>query len=415
MIQSLMHTTTTDRHPLRSASPAMPALAARVDNIAPFEVMELVKRANRLQAQGRPIIHMSIGEPDFSAPEPVIRRLEEVARGGGHGYTPAVGIAPLREAIAGHYRRLHGIDVDPERIIVTAGASAALTLACVALVNPGDEVLLTDPSYPCNRHFVAAVDGVPRLVPVGPGTRFQMTPELLAAHWTPRTRGTLLATPANPTGTSIPFDALARIVEAVRVRSGFAIVDEIYLDLSYGLPGDTARARTALELGEDVIVTNSFSKYFNMTGWRLGWMVVPPALTPVFEKLAQNLFICPSALAQQAAIACFGTEASEIYEQRKASFKARRDRFVPALAALGLDVPAYPDGAFYAWVDCSATRMGSTEFADRLLENANVCVVPGTDFGHHDPDRYVRMSYATSMAQLDEALERIGRFLQTLS
>ncbi|MGE0310139.1 MAG: pyridoxal phosphate-dependent aminotransferase [Lautropia sp.] len=405
---------TTNAHAARPApAPALPALSNRVARIAPFEVMELVKRANRLQAQGRPIIHMSIGEPDFSAPEPVIRRLEEVARGGGHGYTPAVGIEALREAIAGHYQRHYGVAVDPRRIVVTAGASAALMLACEALVNPGDEVLLTDPSYPCNRHFVAAVDGVPKLVPVGPGTRFQMTPALLADNWSAATKGTLLATPANPTGTSIPFDALAGIVAETRARGGFAIVDEIYLDLSYGLAGDAAPARTALELGDDVIVTNSFSKYFNMTGWRLGWMVVPAGLTPVFEKLAQNLFICPSALAQQAALACFSPEAGEIYAQRKASFRARRDRFVPALKALGLDVPAYPDGAFYAWVDCSSTGMGSTAFADRLLEEADVCVVPGTDFGRHERDRYVRMSYATGVDQLDEAIERIGRFLHT--
>ena len=394
----------------------MPGLANRVSQIAPFEVMELVKRANRLQAQGRPVIHMSIGEPDFSAPEPVIRRLEQVARSGAHGYTPAVGIEPLRVAIAGHYQRNYGIEVDPERIIVTAGASAALTLACAALVNPGDEVLMTDPSYPCNRHFVAAVDGVAQLVPVGPDSRFQMTPELLAAHWSAKTRGALLATPANPTGTSIPFETLARIVDEVRSRSGFTIVDEIYLDLSYGLPGAVTneRARTALELGDDLIVTNSFSKYFSMTGWRLGWMVVPPALIPVFEKLAQNLFICPSALSQQAALACFTPESRAIYEERKASFKTRRDRFVPALQALGLAVPAYPDGAFYAWVDCSASGLDSTTFADRLLQEANVCVVPGTDFGRHEPQRYLRMSYATSQAQLDEAITRMEGFLQRL-
>ena len=395
------------------AATDMPALASRVANIAPFEVMELVKRANRLQAQGRPIIHMSIGEPDFSAPEPVIRRLEEVARSGAHAYTPAVGIESLREAIAGHYRDRYRIAVDPERIIVTAGASAALTLACAALVNPGDEVLLTDPSYPCNRHFIAAFDGVPRLVPVGPDSRFQMTPDLLERNWSPRTKGTLLATPANPTGTSIPFEHLAHIVDAVRARNGFTIVDEIYLDLFYGLPGESSLARTALELGEDLIVTNSFSKYFNMTGWRLGWMVVPRKLSPVFEKLAQNLFICPSALAQQAALACFTPEAQSIYDERKASFKTRRDHFVPALQALGLGVPAYPDGAFYAWVDCSATGMSSTDFASRLLEQADICVVPGTDFGRHEPQRYLRMSYATAMSQLDEALGRIGTFLRS--
>ncbi|MFZ4760882.1 MAG: aminotransferase class I/II-fold pyridoxal phosphate-dependent enzyme, partial [Burkholderiaceae bacterium] len=269
-----------------------PVLAARTSKIAPFQVMELVKRAAQLEAQGRPIIRLSIGEPDFTAPEPVLDALERAARAGLTQYTSALGLSELREAIAGDYRARYGVDVDPNRIIVTAGASAALSLACCALVDPGAGVLLTDPSYPCNRHFVAAFDGVPQPVPVFADTRFQLTETLLDRHWGPSTRGVLLASPANPTGTSIPFDELGRIVAGVRARGGFTIVDEIYLGLSYDGP-----ARTALELGDDVVVVNSFSKYFHMTGWRLGWLVVPPTLVPAFEKLSQNLYICASALA----------------------------------------------------------------------------------------------------------------------
>jgi aspartate/methionine/tyrosine aminotransferase len=378
-----------------------PVLAARTSKIAPFQVMELVKRAAQLEAQGRPIIHLSIGEPVFTAPEPVLDALERAARSGLTQYTSALGLFELREAIAGDYRARHGVEVDPNRIVVTAGASAALSLACCALVDPGAGVLLTDPSYPCNRHFVAAFDGVPQPVPVFADTRFQLTDALLASHWGEATRGVLLASPANPTGTSIPFDELGRIVTGVRARGGFTIVDEIYLGLSYDGP-----ARTALELGDDVVVVNSFSKYFHMTGWRLGWLVAPPALVPAFEKLSQNLYICASALAQRAALACFEPDSLAVFEARREAFKARRDYIVPALREIGLDVPVTPDGAFYAWLDCS--RHGeSGALATALLEEASVSLVPGHDFGVNDPGRWMRLSYATGLDRLQEAVARI--------
>ena len=383
-----------------------PALSDRTHRIEPFHTMELMKRAVALQQAGHPVIHMSIGEPDFKAPEPVVAALEAAVRAGQTEYTSAMGIEPLRRAIAADYGHRYGLDIDPARIVVTAGASAALSLACCALVNPGDQVLLTDPSYPCNRHFVSAFDGEPVGVPVGPETRFQMTPELLQAHWAPSVRGTLLASPANPTGTSIPFDHLARIVEQVRARDGFTIVDEIYLGLSYD-----GKARSALELGDDLIVTNSFSKYFHMTGWRLGWLVVPPALVRAFEKLSQNLYICASTLAQHAALACFTPPALAIFEERRDEFRRRRDYIVPALRSVGLDVPAAPDGAFYVYADCSRFSDDSVEFANRLLEQAYVSVVPGLDFGHNQPSRYVRLSYATPMDKLEEAVARLGRHL----
>ena len=400
--------------PMNAPTPLPFKLGARTARIEPFHVMELVKRAAALQATGRPVIHMSIGEPDFTAPPPVIAAMEQAAREGRTGYTPALGIEPLRRAIADDYRDRYGVEVDPHRVVVTAGASAALTLACTALLDPGDEVLLTDPSYPCNRHFIAAADGVPRLVQVGPQTRFQLTRDLLREHWNAgdtSIKGAMIASPANPTGTSVPFDELAAIVNEVRQRRGFTLVDEIYLDLSYGLPGAPAKPRTALELGEDVIVTNSFSKFYAMTGWRLGWMVVPPALVPVFEKLAQNLYICPSALAQYAALACFTPACMAIYGQRRESFRERRDFIVPALESIGLAVPARPDGAFYVYVDCSSTGLDSTTFCNRLLEEAYVSLVPGADFGAHEPDRYLRLSYATAMPQLREAIGRMDQWL----
>ncbi|MEY3665055.1 MAG: hypothetical protein RLZZ153_1237 [Pseudomonadota bacterium] len=382
-------------------------VANRVQHIAPFHVMELVKRANALAAAGHPVIQMNIGEPDFTAAPDVVKALAQAAEAGLSQYTPALGIAPLREAIARDYQDRFGLDIDPSRIIITAGASAALSLACTALINPGDRVLLTDPSYPCNRHFVAAVDGIPEAVPVGPDTAFQMTREVLQAHWRPDTVGALLASPANPTGTSIAHEELGEIIRAIRARDGFCIVDEIYLGLTYD-----AKPRSALSWGDDIIVTNSFSKYYSMTGWRLGWLVVPPALVATFEKLSQNLFICASALAQRAALACFTPASRDIFEAQRESFRQRRDFIVPALRQAGLSVPVTPDGAFYVWLDCSAHCADSSDFAEALLDRAHVSIVPGRDFGVHQSQRYLRLSYATRQDLLEQAVERIAHFLR---
>lgn len=392
------------------ATEAAPRLARRTDAIAPFQVMELVKQATALQQQGHPVIHLSIGEPDFTAPPAVIHALDEAARAGRAQYTPAVGTPELRAAIAEDTWRRHGVRIAPERVIVTAGASAALTLACCALVNPGAEVLLTDPSYPCNRHFVAAFDGVPVGVRVGAESRFQMTAELLSALWSDQTVGTLLASPANPTGTSIPYDELRRIVEAVRARKGFTIVDEIYIGLSHS----EQRVRSALELGDDLIICNSFSKVFQMTGWRLGWLVVPPQTIPVFEKLAQNLMICASALAQHAALACFEPDTLALYEARRRILTSRRDAIIEPLKALGFGIPVIPDGAFYLWLDCS--RFGDSSIvARRLLHEAHVSVVPGHDFGSNEPERWLRLSYAAPIEVLEQALARMAPVLAQMA
>ncbi|AMP38354.1 pyridoxal phosphate-dependent aminotransferase [Ralstonia solanacearum] len=382
--------------------------AARLANIRAFHVMELAKQARELELAGRSIIHMGIGEPDFTAAEPVVRAAEAAMRRGVTQYTGALGIRPLREAIARYYHTVYGLDIAPERIIVTAGASAALLLACAVLVEIGGEVLMPDPSYPCNRHFVAAFDGVARLVPSGPQTRFQLTAEQVEANWTDRTQGVLLASPSNPTGTSILPDELQRIVEAVRGRGGFSIVDEIYQGLSY----DQAPV-SALSFGDDVVTINSFSKYFNMTGWRLGWLVAPTELVPLFEKVAQNLFICASAVAQHAALACFEPEALAIYEDRKAEFRRRRDFIVPALESLGFKVPVKPDGAFYVYADCRGVNHPHAADADALtqsmLNDAGVVLVPGLDFGPYTAHHYIRLSYATSMDHLEEAVARLAK------
>jgi aspartate/methionine/tyrosine aminotransferase len=381
-------------------------LASRLANIAPFHVMELAKMAAELEKQGRHIIHMGIGEPDFTAAAPVVEAAARAMADGKLQYTSAVGIPALREAIAAHYQRVYRLDIAPARIIVTAGASAALLLACAALVDKGDEVLMPDPSYPCNRHFVAAFEGRATMIPSGPAERFQLSEAMVRQHWGKATRGVLLASPSNPTGTSIEHGELAKIVAAVREKGGFTIVDEIYQGLTY----DEAPF-SALSLGDDVIVINSFSKYFNMTGWRLGWLVVPEKQVPQFEKLSQNLFICASSIAQHGGVACFTPESISIYEERKAEFKRRRDYIVPAFSELGFNVPVMPDGAFYVYADCSALSDDADRLTIDILNQAGVVLVPGLDFGPHTARDYIRVSYATSMENLREAVGRLRQFL----
>jgi aspartate/methionine/tyrosine aminotransferase len=394
-------------------------LAHRLDHIEPFYVMECAKAAAELarspacdpRSGGQPMIFLNIGEPDFTAPPAVQEAAERAMRSGRTQYTDATGLPALRQRISQWYATRFGLDVAPHRIVVTAGASAALQLVCLALINRDDEVLLPDPSYPCNRHFVAAADGVPVLLNAGAADRFQLSAASVEAAWTQHTRGVLLASPSNPTGTSIDPAEMGRIVQAVRRRDGFTIVDEIYLGLSF----DERYGRSALEHGvghgDDVISINSFSKYFSMTGWRLGWLVVPEPLLAAVEKLAQNLYICASTVAQHAALACFDAESLAEYERRRGEFRARRDFLVPALNQLGLPVPVLPDGAFYAWADCSAHadmgRGGSWDFCFDVMQRTHVAITPGRDFGRADTARFVRLSYASSMAQLEEAVHRL--------
>lgn len=390
-------------------------LARRLDRIEPFYVMECAKAASEIAASpacdpaqgGTPMIFLNIGEPDFTAPPPVLAAAQAALGEGRTQYTQATGLPALRRAISGWYAQRFGLDIDPARIVVTAGASAALQLACLALFEAGDEVLMPDPSYPCNRHFVAAADARAVLLPCGPDERFQPTVAAVDAAWTPATRGVLLASPSNPTGTSIAPAEMRRIVETVRRRGGVTVVDEIYLGLSY----DETFGQSALALGDDVISVNSFSKYFNMTGWRLGWLVLPPALVAPLEKLAQNLFICPSSVAQHAALACFDADALRAYEARRGAFRQRRDHVIPALERLGLPVPVAPDGAFYAWADVSRHAISSWDFCFELMRTAHVALTPGRDFGPAAAERYLRLSYASSLEQLRTALGRLERVL----
>ena len=412
---------------MKLENPHSSGLAKRLDHIDPFYVMECAKAAAALARSpacdpklgGEPMIFLNVGEPDFTAPPLVQEAAIRAIQTGRSQYTDACGLPELRERISTWYATRFGLSIAPQRIVVTAGASAALQLACLALINPGDEVLLPDPSYPCNRHFVAAAEGVPVLLPAGPAERFQLSAAGVEAAWTPRTRGVLLASPSNPTGTSIEAAEMGRIVRAVRARGGFTMVDEIYLGLSFDDRYSDSALTHSDPLSDNIISINSFSKYFNMTGWRLGWLVVPDSMLSAVEKLAQNLYICPSSIAQHAALACFEAESIAEYERRRSEFKARRDYLVPALNALGLTVPVMPDGAFYAWADCSAhvnktadmKAGGSWDFCDRVLRQAHVAITPGRDFGRADVERYVRLSYANSMAQLEEAVRRLRHML----
>jgi len=382
--------------------------------------MEVAKAASALAQEfahsDRPMIFLNIGEPDFTAPPLVQEAAARAIAQGNTQYTQATGLPALRERISAWYAARFDADVAPGRIIITAGASAALQLACLALIEAGDEILMPDPSYPCNRHFVSAAEGNAVLVPATAAERFQLTREKVEAAWKPQTRGVLLASPSNPTGTSIAPEELQRIHEFVHGRGGITLIDEIYLGLSYEEHfGHSALAMPG-ELGQSVISINSFSKYFNMTGWRLGWLVVPEALAPVIERIAQNLFICPSTVAQHAALACFEPESLREYERRRAEFKARRDYFIPELNRLGLTVPVMPDGAFYAYADCTqaAARLGvsgSWDFAFELMKRAHLAVTPGRDFGHAAPEQFIRFSTANSMAQLQEAVARLKAVL----
>jgi aspartate/methionine/tyrosine aminotransferase len=394
----------------------MMRLASRLEHIEPFYVMECAKAAQQIAHSpecdsargGEPMIFLNIGEPDFSAPPRVVAAAEACMRAGHTQYTQATGLPALRERIAAWYGTRFGLDIDAQRIVVTAGASAALQLACLALFEAGDEVLMPDPSYPCNRHFVAAAGARARLMPAGAAARFQLDAASLVAAWNEHTRGVLLASPSNPTGTSISRTEMAAIVDAVRARGGVTLVDEIYLALSY----DEAFGHSALEHGDDLISINSFSKYFSMTGWRLGWMVLPEALLAPVEKLAQNLYICPSTVAQHAALACFDEASIVEYERRRELFRQRRDIVVPALQAMGLQVPVMPDGAFYVWADCSAHSASSWDFCFDMMQRAHVALTPGRDFGPHAADQFVRLSFASSLPHLEQALSRLARVLR---
>ena len=388
-------------------------ISNRAQRIEPFYVMEVAKAArllgDKLLNTDRPMLYLNVGEPDFTAPPLVQEAAMRAIQAGNTQYTQASGMLELRVKISHWYQQRFNVTIPSSRIVLTAGASAALQLACLALINSGDEILMPDPSYPCNRQFVSAADGVPVMIPTNATERFQLSAAKVQAAWkTGKTRGVLLASPSNPTGTSIHPDEMRRIHRFVQEQGGITLIDEIYLGLSH----DDTYSQTALSLDDQVISINSFSKYFNMTGWRLGWLVVPEALAPVIERIAQNLFICPSTITQHAALACFEDASIAEYEHRRAEFKARRNYFIPALQNLGFDIPVMPDGAFYVWADCSkiCSKLDikdSWDLAYEIMHKAHLAVTPGRDFGSYETAKFIRFSTANSLPQLKQAIERL--------
>ncbi|MHC9010400.1 pyridoxal phosphate-dependent aminotransferase [Stenotrophomonas rhizophila] len=380
----------------------------RSQDIEPFHVMSLLARAQALEQAGHDVIHLEIGEPDFTTAAPIVRAGQAALAAGHTRYTAARGLPALREVIAGFYQDRYQVHIDPERILVTPGGSGALLLASSLLVDPGKHWLLADPGYPCNRHFLRLVEGAAQLVPVGPETAYQLTPELVARQWNADSVGALVASPANPTGTVLSAAQLAALSQSLKARGGHLVVDEIYHGLTYGMD-----AASVLQVDDEAFVLNSFSKYYGMTGWRLGWLVAPPQAVRELEKLAQNLYISASSIAQHAALACFEPDAIAIFEQRRAAFRERRDYLLPALRALGFRIEVEPEGAFYLYADVSAFTDDAQAFCAHFLETEHVAFTPGLDFGHHRANAHVRLAYTQDVPRLEEAVRRIARGLET--
>jgi len=380
--------------------------ADRMQFIQPFHVMALLARARELEAAGRSIIHMEIGEPDFVTPQPVIDAGISALQSGYTHYTPAVGLQALRQRIAEFYLQRYGVEVEPQRVVITPGASAALQLVMAVLVNPGAQVLLADPGYPCNRNFVHLLGGLPVGIPVSAASAYQPETQQLREYWTEAVAALLVASPSNPTGTLLG-EGMLREYHAIAAAHGSSlIVDEIYHGLVYD-----RQATTALAVSEDIFVVNSFSKYFGMTGWRLGWLVAPPGYVADIDKLAQNLFLAAPTMAQHAALRAFDEDNIRILETRRREFQQRRDYLLPALRDIGFDIAVIPDGAFYLYAGCRRFTDDSYRFTSRLLEEAGVAITPGTDFGNNRPESHVRFAYTTSLENLQEGVRRLRAFL----
>lgn len=384
----------------------MPKISKRALGIQPFHVMKLLARARELEAQGKNIIHMEVGEPDFNTPQPIVDAGMASIKNGDVHYTPAMGLPALRKAIAEFYLEQFNVTLSPERIIVTPGASGALLLALAAIIEAGQSVLLADPGYPCNRNFVSLLEGLSQLINVDATTHFQLNADLVKQNWNENSAAVLLASPSNPTGTTIPEKNFVDIISLVQKKSGCVLVDEIYQGLVYD-----SQPSTALSISNDVFIINSFSKYFSMTGWRVGWLVVPDEFISVVDNLAQNLFLAAPTPAQHAAVAAFKPETIDILEQRRIEFKARRDYLLEALPKLGFTIPVIPEGAFYIYANCEAITDNSFEFAEQCLEEVGVAITPGIDFGVNEASKHVRFAYTTSLDNLKEAVDRLRQFI----
>ena len=383
-------------------------ISQRSKDITPFHVMDILAQAKNLEARGKNIIHMEVGEPDFTTPQPIIDAGIAALKAGQTHYTPALGLPELRHAISDWYQRCYQVNISPERVVITPGASGALLLVMGALLERDKNVLLADPGYPCNRNFARFVEGKAQSIAVDESTNYQLTYSLINKHWDADTAMALVASPSNPTGTVLSKQDLIQLSDAIRAKNGHFVVDEIYHGLTY----DDIELSTVLAIDDDAFVINSFSKFFGMTGWRLGWLIVPDEYVSVMDRLAQNLFLSAPTMSQYAALTAFSAESLDILEQRRQIFEQRRNSLLPALQTMGLDVKTTPQGAFYIYGDCSAflneQHPDSMALSKFWLQHAGVAVTPGNDFGSHLADRHIRFAYTNDEQRLLEAVERIS-------
>ena len=385
-------------------------LAGRVERIAPFHVMALLARARELQDQGHDIIHLEVGEPDFPTPAAVIAAANDALANGETRYTAALGIPQLRQKIADFYLHKYQLTIPASRIAVTPGASGALQLAFAASLNSDDELMLIEPGYPCNRHFAELFGIRPVIINTLKSNGYLPTLAELETARTGKTRGLLLASPGNPTGTLIPKPLLLEIIGFCQRYHIQLFMDEIY----QGLVFDCDQADTVLQYEQHAWVIQSFSKYFHMTGWRLGWLVMPEGYEDAVNRIAQNIFLCPPSMAQCAALRAFDADVIALLEQRRRELLQRRDVLRQGLERLGFGIDAAPDGAFYLYCDASKFTDDAMGFCQQLLEQAGIAATPGEDFGGAHPDTSIRFAYTQPEAILAEALRRLEAFVSAI-
>ena len=381
--------------------------ADRMSEISPFHVMKLLARARELEAAGRSVVHMEIGEPDFATPKTIVQAGIDALNMGRTHYTPALGLCDLRQAIADFYGSRYQVNVASETVVVTPGSSGALQLVCGVLINPGDEVLLTDPGYPCNKHFVQLMGGVPKFLTLSEENNYQFSLDDLKKNWTSKTKAIILASPSNPTGIVLDDELLASVAEFAKQKNAYLILDEIYHGLIYDYQAKTLAGRF-----DNVFIINSFSKYFCMTGWRIGWLISPKAFVDDIDKLAQNIFLAASTPGQYAALAGFSEQSIEILESYRIEFQKRRDFLFDAIQSLGFQIKNKPAGAFYLYANSSQLSNDSFQLAGDLLENTGVAITPGKDFGDANASSHVRFAYTTSLSQLQLGMDKLKSYFK---
>lgn len=381
-------------------------ITKRASHITPFYVMELLEKAKELEAGGVDIVHMEVGEPDFQSPAAVKEEGIRAIREDRTFYTHSLGLPELREKIAEHYAKSQGVIISPERIVITNGTSGAFLLLSATLLEAGDFLLSTDPGYPCYKNFGLLVDAAMLPVPVTEETSYMLTAEHLR-HIREVPKVAIISNPSNPTGSVSTDESISHLNSWLTSKGALLVVDEIYSGLFYG-----SAIRTALTISDDIVVVNGFSKTYAMTGWRLGWMVVPKALVRPIQKIAQNVFISPPSISQHAALIALDV-ADELEDMRR-TYKARRDFMLERLRGLGFRIPIDPLGAFYIYAGIERWGLDSMEFAERALREARTAVTPGYDFGAFRAGSHVRFSYANSSDRLKEGCDRLEAWLRDL-